>query len=323
MSFVNFKGGTALDSQCDTVRLNFFMLRTFMQNSTKEDFGWNMNRKNIFVVRYLDKSGQYPEVEWCTTESNYSFDPGRNVLCSVVRLQDEDRTYNSSEVAWAYPSEIKLWAALALSIPADQGWITFVPSSRPLILDESLIDDALAFESIRGIGSALLTDECIRSVFRDESDICKTYNFHSGNVDPKELNRILNGIDLKDQVLIRGLSCFLKAQYLGKNRLTLEEATLMLFISLEAAFSIIRRENVFESYEQVFNHFLNDPNTDGESIVHFFRECRKLRNIISHPDSREGAYGIPPLMADDFCDIYNILSELYRFLIAGIPWDQG
>lgn len=282
-----------------------------------------MSRKSTFVVRYLDRSGYYPEVDFCTPDSNYSFDSGRDILCSVVRIHDEDEIYENSEAGWAYPSEIKLWAALTLSIPADQGWITFVPSSRPVVLNENYVDNTLAFESIRGMGSAIINDDHIRSVFREGSQSCGGYNFHSFNVDLDELSRICDGINLKDQVLIRGLSCFLKAQYMSKNPLTFEEATLLLYISLEAAFSIIKRVHKFESYDQVFNHFLNDANTDGENIVHFFRECRRLRNIMNHPNSREGAYGIPPLRADDFCDIYNILSELYRFLTAGILWDRN
>ena len=273
--------------------------------------------KRSFAVRYFDPSGGYPEVDFSNQDVDYSFDSNKNILCSVVRLQDHDNAFYDSEVGWAFPSEIRLWGALSLSVPKDQGWITIIPAERSRIIHEYEVSLEVDFDSLKGLGSLLLNSKEYMDVFKGKESVGTEYNFHPYPVNEAILKTLYESVDPTNHVLIRGLSCFLKSQFLARSRLTFEEATLLVYISLEAAFALIKIRNSYQSYEQVYK-YISDEITGGEYLAEYYRDCRKNRNILSHPDSKDGPYGIPPLSADDFCDTFISLSRLYRFIIAGI-----
>src|SRR5215467_13316972 len=93
-----------------------------------------------------------------------------------------------------------------------------------------------------------------------------------------EVGALYRSLLQADAVLLRGVSCFLKAHLFWDHDLFMEEMAINLHISLEAGLSVLRRrlsasEGRSVSYEAVYQ-FLAGTFHYGEALVEFWRDRR-------------------------------------------------
>jgi len=145
-------------------------------------------------------------------------------------------------------------------------------------------------------------------------------------LDAESQARLIDAIDLDDAPMIRGLSAFLKTNILASSdRLFMEEATLQMFLAMEASLSIARRE--------LENTGVNNPSLERameyvsagiapkEDALRYFKECYDKRVSLVHPVNRVAGDAVPLLWADDLYDNYEVVAEIYRRLLLSDSLD--
>lgn len=141
-----------------------------------------------------------------------------------------------------------------------------------------------------------------------------------------DTSRLYEALLQSDNVLLRGVSCYLKSHLLWRTeRITSvslsEEMAFNLYIALEAGLSVLRRrlseqEQRRVSFDDVFR-FVANTFSYGEGLAEYWRDCHDDRNALLHPDSIFGAYVMHPMVADDIYELLDPMQSLYRYLLLG------
>lgn len=63
--------------------------------------------------------------------------------------------------------------------------------------------------------------------------------------------------------------------------------------------------------------FIHDAFYDVNRLEKYFEEDYEKRVQSFHPQSRYGTYPYPPIMADDYFQLFNDLLEVYAYLLIG------
>lgn len=220
-----------------------------------------------------------------------------------------------SELIWLYPEEIRILAALALSVPEGHGSLRFFPSSR-IRLPFSLLDDLSSEKSlgmIREASLSLANDSGFESyalVDRKQSSI----DFQLD---------LFESIDPSDDLLIRGLTCLLKAQRLIGDRELAQEAYINVSIAREAALEMIREHLEADGHNNPSfadaHDYLVEKFRAGEHLAEFLLYQHRLWVETKHPKSALGPLWMPQLMADDFYETWEALVSVYRHILTGEP----
>lgn len=227
-----------------------------------------------------------------------------------------------SEVAVFAPEEVQLFGALALALPDPglNGQVGVEPLSHSISID--IPARRLNFRSleIRQVlmrrASRLLAK---LAVCRDEGH-CPDYvrTCHALAAPTLELIR---SIDIRDRLLIRGLSKFLSARALSHEWWYLEEAGMAAFISLEAALCIIRQHLESKtkrpaSFDDAYD-YIRATFTGGATLVDWLLDLYDFRTITVHPSSRFGEFWNPPMEADHCLEAIDWLVSIYRHILIG------
>jgi hypothetical protein len=266
----------------------------------------------------MDPRGSYPPASFATPNSVFQVEGGD--IYSVVRAAP-NRTL--SELSWAFIEEIRLWAAVSLSIPERAGFYVIYPSTRTVYFDPY---DLPAWD---------LGDEDTQRLIlwklyeagSGEGRRTTPYEVHHFTPDPKELRRLFHTIENSNDAVLRGLVCLLKGQMLFQHWAFQEEAALAIYTSMSAVLGIIRGHLTREkqpdaSFADVYE-FLASMVSYGEGLTSCLQDCWDNRIILAHPDSRHGAYPIPPLVADDYYETYQLLVSLWRFVLIDAALPEG
>jgi len=192
------------------------------------------------VVRLLGIDGSYPSFDIRTSTHLYLPSP-KLTWMAVVQPEFPD-DWESGEINWLTPEEIRLMSALSLCErnPWDIGYPVIgrgAGSYLPLDEATNLSSDA-AIARLQETSSQLTDEAHARSNIRRGSADAPYEVRDIGSVD--DATAILNGIDSNDQLLIAGL-----ARFLGGSRLLFaldepEEAAVSFYVSMGAALEFIR-----------------------------------------------------------------------------------
>ncbi|MGI8782798.1 MAG: hypothetical protein ACR2L2_04000, partial [Acidobacteriota bacterium] len=150
----------------------------------------------------------------------------------------------------------------------------------------------------------------------------QAHDLHWYKPDPLEVAALYKALQSADNVLLRGVNCYLKAQMLMKHRRFVEEMGINLYIALEAGLTVLRRQlsegaGRSVSFEEVFQH-VGDAFPYGDSLVEVWTDARDDRNIVVHPDCYLGPEVMHPPYADDLLELFGPMLSLYRYLMLGV-----
>lgn len=233
---------------------------------------------------------------------------------AMVVLQDPTLQKDTfSELAWLYPEEVRLLAALALAIPEGCGAIRFVPSEQFHLEGEfTSLDAEDAIEAAR-----LVAGQISRSVFGESG-----MRVHDWDETPRSVEiALFDQIDPANSLLIRSLYCLLKSQRLARDSDLAEEAVMSVQIAREGALELIRARlkshGVLNASYEDAHSYLEREFEAGGALADFLRDQHDLWVATRHPSNRYGELLVPPLSFDDMHETYEALVSIFRHLITG------
>jgi hypothetical protein len=271
------------------------------------------------LLRLLGNRGRYPEQDFAW--ASHLLSVSGPLRWSAVRQHLHTPIGEYSEVQVLSPEEVQLFAALALSVssPTDHGHLRAEPLTHaiPIEIDTGRLD--LRSTAIRG----LLADKvaAVPELSHYAEGALQPDDFYSIPSIGDQLRELIRAINPRDRLLIRGLSKFLTAQALQRERWYLEEAGIAAFISLEAALTIIRQHLEFTrgrsaSFDDAYD-YLRVTFPTGQPLSEWLRELYDLRVIAVHPSSRFGEFWAPPMDVEHCFETIDWLITLYRHILLG------
>jgi hypothetical protein len=269
----------------------------------------DMGRRRGFVLTVLSDRSSLPKVSFAAKDALFRQSPS---LAYTAALSEPPNEFGWSEIAWANVAEIRLWGAIAFSIREGRGFYSFSPLVSRRVwaveMDEERID---------GIAQRLARENPPQS-----------HELHSVVPSVDEIGRLYDVLLHADNVLLRGVSCYLKSHVIWRlDRVTscllAEEMAFNLCIALEAGLTTLRKrlrgsDGGPASYAQVFQ-FIARTFAYGEPLVEYWQDCHDDRNSLLHPDSDMGAYVMHPMSVDDIWELFDPMLSLYRYILIGEP----
>jgi hypothetical protein len=223
------------------------------------------------MIRLFAPLTEYVVPSFYHRDAVYSADP--EIVYTATRQSDDSIGDVYTEVATLVPEEVRLCAAIGLSVAEGRGMVGFVPTQVYDRIDLTVRTD--------------LRDPAVRARCNDHAlELLASQKVFSGpyrlrsatRSDPDIELALFKAIDLKDGVLIRGLYTLLKSQALMRSDLFLfmEEAFINLQISREAALLMIRQHLTYlgrtnASYKDAHD-YIRTNFVLGEFLAGFFEE---------------------------------------------------
>ncbi|HEX6036524.1 hypothetical protein [Longimicrobium sp.] len=143
--------------------------------------------------------------------------------------------------------------------------------------------------------------------------------------DEQAVLELIKAVDVRDELIIRGLSRLIAANHLVSYAVFFEESAVTGYISLEAALECLRQdlENTTGSSASLKDVFqiIRETFPTGESFAEVLQTDYENRIMMIHPNSRFGEYWAPPVHADEAYELLDSLVHLYRYILLGEVWD--
>lgn len=274
------------------------------------------------VVRGCSPLGLYPLESIESADCAYIVRD--DLVLTMTRFQREERR-PYSEMEWAETQEIRLWASIVLSGEIDLGKFIIYP--LPVATHVHAEPQDLADESVQGEAIDALANELARAVGGFYVKGCvlppgfggHSYEFASQKLDRDRQHALYEGINTKDDVLMRGLSTLVRSKMLAAHPHFLEEAAMTLFVSMEASLRLVlrrlRRQGLPDPTPADAAQFVCESFGEDTAAERYFGEYYDVRVATLHPESRFGASSFAPMQADDHYDLYGGVLEMYAYLI--------
>lgn len=277
-------------------------------------------------LRVLGTDGRYPD--YSVRSENHLLVCDGSIAWSAVREAIPADLATESEINWLWPEEIRLYAAVSLveSDPSQRGRFLIHPWT---VAAEVEIDAPFASPAfvIAAMKHAHELAEQARSENRRRYYIpqraCEPETCNLG--DEQAVIELINAIDVRDELIIRGLSRLLAANHLISYAVFFEESAVTAYIALEAALECLRQdlENTTDSSASIKDVFqwIRETFPTGESFADVLEADYDNRITMVHPSSRFGEYWAPPVHADEAYELIDSLVHLYRYILLGEVWD--
>lgn len=291
-----------------------------------------INNSHTHFARILSPYGQYPSNSFNAKDSIYI--ANENLSFSVFKNIPDNEEEPYSEVQLLYPEEIRLYSSLMLSVDREKSYSAFYPYpySVPLLISDSEAGiDANEISEISTILSSGLAKPnpsnypynhpILEDVKPPPLAGGPEYNFRDSGINYELARNIYEKIDTSDGILIRGLSTFIKSQMLFKHHQFMEESIIDLYISLESSYRLVLRKlreqgvknpSSKDAAAYIYSVFNIIDGTDN-----YFESDYEDRITLFHPENKFGIFSKAPLYVDDGFALFNNLTEIYAFLIAG------
>jgi hypothetical protein len=269
--------------------------------------------------------GHYPSYQIRTASHLFVATP--EVVWCAVRHDVPEAHFQDSAIYTYYPEEIRLFSAISLTAgdPWTNGRFVVFPWLRA----------GLDCGSLPPFSKPIFANICngrakwlMKSALSCDYQVFPLREYSLGEQgSEQEVLELLDAIDVKDELLLAGLSRFLSAQRLVVMGSFFEEASLFGLLSLEAGLEYMRqclRKGKSEaSFSDVYEVISNDF-PGGEEIARWFRRMYDNRVILVHPSSRMGDYRTAPILQLDCRRLLEWLILLYRYILLGqVPEADG
>lgn len=273
-------------------------------------------RRRRFQLRLLSEPQRgaccYPRVTF--HHRNALYRATESLVYSVV-LSEPPNEYGYNELAWANIGEIRLWGALAFAIAEGRGFYSFHPSEER---NEAELSGGSIWAENLDVAAADRYAQRLASRMPKQQ-----HELHWVAPDAGEIAALYDALLQADNVLLRGVNCYLKSHILWRHPLFMEEMGINLYIALEAGLATLRRRFSAQagrdvSYRDVHDH-IRKTFTYGDALVDYWEDCRDDRHIVIHPDCDLGAEVMHPRNADDIYELFDPMLSLYRYILLGKP----
>jgi hypothetical protein len=286
--------------------------------------------KEGIVARFCSPLGQYPLGTHGAHDAGYLFDPEAVItVARFSKLPTLEDYY--SEMEWAHPEEIRLFASLALAHDREEAAIILYPLPLSFLVDTTP-SAPLHDPGLLNVVKTLMVEATRKERRRRRNAwyfrattyppfISRARYEDCGSAFVKERHeQLYSAIDPGDFLLVRGLSTWLRSAMLARHNLFLEEAITTLFISLEASYRLVLRRlkgsghanpGAKEAAEFIGSVFNEAP------LERYFSEYYDSRVKAFHPENRFGIFPHAPLMVDDYYHLHESMRELYVYLVIG------
>lgn len=276
------------------------------------------HRRPIVSLRVLSGRGHYPT--FSIRRRSHVFVATESLVWSAVIQRPLGRSWLVGEVFDLYPEEVRLFSAITLSEadPWRNGYLYCVNAAQAIHDCEEIGVDRLdGLDNVERL--AAMAAQLASDADHDMRGLSSNHERSSHTGSKADALAILSRLDVKDQLLIAGLS-----RLLGANRILAmvdarEAACVVLMVSLGSALEFIRQSLGFtrgrdQSFAAVYE-YLRCVYPNESFLTQFLEEMYDARVMIQHPSSRFGDVWAPPLMSGDVWELRKVLSVLYRHVI--------
>lgn len=273
-----------------------------------------------FRARLMSPLGSYPADSFISASAALVVDP--DMCFSIVRITKEESGF--SEIDGLSPIEIPLLGCIALAGQGEDPAICPYPSYQTMRLTTDSADELTADFILKC--KARLSHNVRHDyvswpagqVHRPPSLDGLPYRFISSrHLDAQRLV-ILRRLETANPVLLRGVSCLIKANVNWNHGEFREAACIYLCIALDAAFSLtlrkLRETGLADPTSQDAANYVDKIFGHEASFDKFFEGDYYNRIAVIHPDNRYGAETRPSLLADDFLDLNDSLIPLFQHI---------
>lgn len=267
--------------------------------------------------------GNYPADTFATDSSALVIAP--EICFSITRVKGNDWSF--SEVDSLTPSEIPLLGSILLSGEGGDPYIYPYPTDQ-FVLMEVDPDQKITKNCVSECRDSLRDYLDRNQVEARPADRVHNppalggapYSFVPSAKSDKERRANIRLLESAEPVLLRGVGSLIKAHMIWQHVELGEAACIFLWISLDAAHSIILRklraagivnptsQDAARYFDKIYGH-----STDYER---FFEEDYENRIRSIHPDNRFGAEARPQFLADDLLELNDMLIPLFQFLVS-------
>ena len=278
-----------------------------------------------FHLRLMSPLGRYPADSFISESA--ALIVSAEFCFSVVRVSRRDWSF--SEVDLLTAREIPLLGSfLFAGAPG-------TPYLFPYPTDYSVVVETERFENIEETNISKLKSFLLERIASNPSE-CPTSLFHlplllggkpyEFNLNAKsdvDQHLLLRRLESAGPVICCGVSCLLRAQMAFQHAEFGEAACIFLWIALDAAHSLVlqklRESGMANPTSKDAARYVDKISGHETECKKFFEEHYDNRIQSIHPENRYGAEAVPPLLADDFLDLYDLMIPLFYFFISTIP----
>lgn len=276
-------------------------------------------------VRLMSPLGSYPANTFIAKRTALVI--SADVCFSIVRVEGQDWSF--SEIDSLTPSEIPLLGSILLSGETGDPYICPYPTQHELLL-ETVTQEDFDGQCISKCKDFLLEHVMRSQLVMRHAGFCHrpsalggaSYELIPSQHCDKQRCANLERLEAAGPVVIRGVGSLIKAHMAWKHAEFGEAACIFLWISLDAAHSLILQKLrdsgvVNPSSKDAAKYFdkISGYNTESEK---FFEEDYENRIRAIHPENRFGAEARPQFLADDFLELNDMLIPLFQFLISDL-----
>jgi hypothetical protein len=165
-------------------------------------------RRREFVLTVLGEGGSYPITHLRVRDAFYRADD--SIVYSVVPWEAPNEYPSITEIAWTNLGNVRWWGALAFSIVEGEGFYSFYPkATKSLYLSD--LNEVLIHEVAKRAAAAA-TEE-------GRPPHCEAVKLHWVKPLNVEIRKLYEALLDADNVLLRGVNCYLKSHLLWRHQL--------------------------------------------------------------------------------------------------------
>jgi len=267
--------------------------------------------------------GRYPANTFCSESAALIISP--EICFSIVRVQREDWSFSEVDILTAL--EIPLFGSILLAGEAGTPYLYPYPTSNSVLLE---------VESLEDIGDRHIL-ECksfLVDKIQHNAEVYPANPIHkppalggmkydlvpSSSADSDRL-LVLRRLKTANPIILRAVSCLLKARMAFQHPEFGEAACIFLWIALDAAHSLVlqrlRDTGIANpTSRDTAKYFEKISGYDAE-WEKFFEDDYDNRIRAIHPDNRFGAEAIPEFRVDDFLELNDMMVSFFYFFVSG------
>ncbi|MCB2199639.1 hypothetical protein KQI63_09555 [bacterium] len=227
--------------------------------------------------------------------------------------------------------EVVLYSALLLAIPDQQGINIFYPDPDTIALSinnikmtegwfNSFVTPIIKKHIVNERkGTRRRYSPVEKLIYRTPLIGGRSYEYRDDSNVNNDAQNLYCQIDKNNKVLMRGLYALLKSNMLHVHRMFLEEATMMLYISMESSrvlvLDILKKEGINKPTYEDAAKYIYDVFGGPYALEGYFKYDFNKRAVVVHPKSKFGRMSYPDLEADDYYDLFDDMRSVYKHIV--------